>query len=66
MPTTASITSWSTCAAGGVLDELAVDLDVVERQVLEVVEGPEAGAEVVEREPAAEVAQVLRRTLGRG
>ena len=47
-------------AAGGQLrDELAVDLQVVERQVLEVVEGAEAGAEVVEREAAAELAQPL-------
>ena len=53
-------------SAGGVLDEFAVDLDVVEWQVLEVVEGAEAGAEVIEREAAAEVAQVLREGLGVG
>ena len=46
-------------SAGGVLDELAVDLDVVKRQMLEVVEGAEAGAEVVQREPAATIAQPL-------
>jgi hypothetical protein len=32
-----------------VLNEFAIDLDEVERQVLEVVERPEARAEVVER-----------------
>ena len=53
-------------SAGGVLDELAVDLDVVERQVLEVVEGAEAGAEVVQREAAAVVAAGAARTPGRG
>ena len=53
-------------AVGGVLDELAVDLDVVERQVLEVVEGAEPGAEVVQREPAAVVAQAAGRMPGRG
>src|SRR5215217_7923717 len=37
--------------------ELAVDLEVVERQVLEVVEAREGGAEVVEREAAAELVE---------
>jgi hypothetical protein len=37
--------------------ELAVDLQEVERQVLEVVEGAEPGAEVVQREPAAEAGE---------
>src|ERR687896_2700012 len=36
-------------AAGQVADELAVDLQVGRGQVLQVVEGAEAGAEVVER-----------------
>lgn len=44
---------------GGGVDELgdepAVDLQVVELEVLEVVEGGKAGAEVVEREQAAEL-----------
>ena len=40
-----------------VADEVTVDLEEVERQVLEVVEGAEAGAEVVERETAPEPAQ---------
>ena len=47
-------------------DELAVDLQVVERQVLEVVEGAEAGAEVVEREAAADARAAARRTRARG
>jgi hypothetical protein len=38
-----------------VLDELAVDFEVVEVEVFDVVEGGEAGAEVVEGELAAEV-----------
>src|SRR5439155_26386865 len=43
-------------AVGEVADVFAVDLEVVERQVLEVEEGAEAGAEVVQSELAAEVA----------
>ena len=39
---------------GSAADEVAVDLQVAERQVLEVVKGAEAGAEVVERDGAAE------------
>ena len=53
-------------SAGRVFDEFAVDLDVVEWEVFEVVEGAEAGAEVVEREAAAVVAEVLREGLGVG
>ena len=53
-------------SAGGVFDEFAVDLDVVEGEVFEVVEGSEAGAEVIEREAAAVVAEVLRERLGVG
>ena len=49
--------SWSVAAVAQLLDELAVDLEDVERQVLEVVERAEAGAEVVERELAAEVGE---------
>src|SRR5581483_10213903 len=41
-------------------DELAVDLQVVEVEVLEVVERGEARAEVVEREFATERAQIAR------
>ena len=52
-PTIASMTSSSVRAARAG-DEVAVDLQVVGRQVLEVVEGAEAGAEVVDREAAAE------------
>src|SRR4051812_15180907 len=43
--------------AGAVAHELAIDLQVVEREVLEVVEGAEAGAEVVEREAAPELGE---------
>ena len=43
-----STTSWSMGCCSEAADEVAVDLDVVERQALEVGEGPEAGAEVVE------------------
>ena len=39
---------------GQAADEVAVDLQVAERQVLEVLERAEAGAEVVQRELAAE------------
>src|SRR3954469_6844686 len=49
---------------GRVADELAVDLQVVERQVLEVVERAEARTEVVEGEAAAEVGQAGREVLG--
>ena len=51
---------------GQVLDELAVDLQVVELEVLEVVEGGEAGAEVVEREAAARGRGARGRTAWRG
>src|SRR4051794_15520882 len=43
--------------AGAVAHELAVDLEVVEREVLEVVERAEAGAEVVQGEAAAELGE---------
>src|SRR5215208_621397 len=44
--------------------ELAVDLEVVERQVLEVEEARERRAEVVEREPAAQRVEVRGELLG--
>ena len=47
-------------------DELAVDLHVVEDQVLEVVERPEPGTEVVEREGAAQLGHPLHDRLERG
>ena len=56
--------SWFGGVLGEAADELAVDLEVVERQVLEVVEGAEAGAEVVEGEPAAQAAQPLGEAPG--
>ena len=45
-------------------DERAVDLDLVERQPLEVGERGVAGAEVVEREPDAERAQPVEHLVG--
>ena len=42
---------------GQIADEVAVDLEPVERHMLEVVEGGEAGAEVVQGEAAAEVSE---------
>ena len=45
-------------------DEVAVDLEVVEGQALEVVEGAESRAEVVQREPAAAGAQPVGEGLG--
>ena len=53
------MTSWSVRLLEAARDELAVDLQVVERQVLEVVERAEARAEVVEREAAAELREAL-------
>src|SRR5687767_14053259 len=41
------------------MDEVAVDLQVVEGEVFQVVEGAEARAEVVEREAAAELLDAL-------
>ena len=58
--TIACTVSWSGGARRQRLDEVAVDLDDVERQVLEVVERAEAGAEVVERELAAEARRAAR------
>ena len=66
MSTTERTTSWLVWLVDEVLDELAVDLQVVERQVLEVVERGEAGAEVVERELAADLAQPLHERLRLG
>ena len=45
--------------AEAVGDELAVDLEVVEGDVLEVEEAAEAGAEVIEREAATELLEPL-------
>ena len=45
-------------------DELAVDLEVVEGQVLQVVEAAEPGAEVVEGEGAAECRQAVGELAG--
>ena len=59
-----SITS-SSVRLRGDADELAVDLQVLGRQVLEVVEGAEAGAEVVESEAAAELVERRRRSGAR-
>ena len=65
-PTIALTMCSSTSLRGQVLDELAVELDVAHRQVLEVVERPEPGAEVVEREAAAEVGQAAGELGGLG
>src|SRR5437763_16691333 len=46
--------------------EAAVDLDVVDREVLQVSEGRQAGAEVSERELAAELFQRLDEAVGLG
>jgi hypothetical protein len=45
-------------------DEIAIDLEIVEGQRLEVVEGAEAGTEVVQGELAATGAQALGEGLG--
>ena len=50
-------------AHGEIADEVAVDLEVVEREALEVEERPEAGTEVVERELAAQRVQPDRERL---
>jgi len=52
-------TSWSE-GSRQVADELAVDLDEVDRKVAQVVDGAEAAAEVVEGHAAAEGAQSAR------
>jgi hypothetical protein len=44
---------------GAVADELAVDLEVVERQVFQVVKGTEAGAEVVQGEAATQRGELV-------
>ena len=63
MVTMALTTSWSMGCCGEAADEVAVDLDVVERQALEVGEGRAAGAEVVEGQAAAAVVQSAAQTL---
>ena len=40
---------------GGAADEALVDLDLVERRLLQIAERAVAGAEIVEREPDAEI-----------
>src|SRR5947199_10604179 len=47
-------------------NEAAIDLQVVDRQTLEVIEGRGAGAEVVESEGAAEFLQARGKLLGAG
>ena len=47
-------------------DELAVDLDRVDREALDVVQRRMAGAEVVEHQPHAEVLEVLQHGRRRG
>ena len=49
--------SWSVLLVRDAADEVTLDLERVERDVLEIEEGGEAGAEVVEREAAADAAQ---------
>ena len=51
-------------AARHVADELAVDLDHVEGQLLQVVEGAEAGAVVVDRDLAAELGEAVGEAAG--
>ena len=49
------------CAgAGDVLDEGAIDLDLVERETLQVAQRGIAGAEIVQRDPNAELAQLVQ------
>ena len=52
-------------AARHVADEGAVDLDQVEGDLLQVVEGAEAGAVVVDRDLAAELGQAVGEAGGR-
>src|SRR5665213_906513 len=47
--------------AGNVLDEAAVDLDLVERKALQVTERGIAGAEIVQRDPHAQLPQLMQR-----
>jgi aminoglycoside/choline kinase family phosphotransferase len=53
-------------ALGAVSDELSVDLEVVKRQVFEVVQGSESSPEVVEGEPAAELGELVGERGGSG
>ena len=45
-------------------DELAVNLEIVERNVLEIVEAAEAAAEIIERKAAAELMEALSEVSG--
>ena len=47
-------------------DEAAVDLQEVDREVLQITEGRQAGAEVVERELAAQLFERLNEAVGLG
>ena len=49
----------------GAADEALVDLDLVERRLLQIAERAIAGAEVVERKPNAELLQLGERLVGR-
>ena len=51
--------SWSASFSGEVADEGAVDLDHVEGEALQVLEGAEAGAVVVDRDFAAELGEAV-------
>ena len=53
-------------AGAAVLDELTVDLEKVEGKVFEVVERAVTGAEVIQREPAAELVEVADELAGPG
>ena len=45
-------------------DEVAIDLEIVEREMLQVIERAETGAEIVQREAAAPAPQLRRERLG--
>ena len=47
-------------ATGDILDEGAVDLDLVEREALQIAQRGIAGAEIVQRDPDAELAQLMQ------
>src|SRR4051794_9355674 len=55
------------CALAGqqVLDETAVDLELVEREALQIAERRIAGPEIVERDPNPERAQRMQQPQGR-
>jgi hypothetical protein len=49
---------------GEIADELAVDLEVVERQMLEIMERAEARSEIVQGEGAPQAGKLLSKTAG--